>query len=73
MAARAYWYDIFKESSHEKLAQSINKAAEQGWEPVQCWSDTMAGHGSSIMGAVDHFCLVRLPVELVTDEHFERG
>jgi hypothetical protein len=58
---RTYWYDILKATTHELLAQAINEAAEQGWEPTQCWSDKS---GNPMMGqyATDHFCLVRMPV-----------
>ncbi len=55
-----YFYDTLKASDHEELTRFINHAAAQGWEPVQCWSDKNAFHPSM---AVDHFCLMRRPVD----------
>lgn len=60
---RRYWYDTIKASNHEELREFINTAAEQGWEPVECWSAVMIGTLQVHMpNATDHFCLLRMPV-----------
>lgn len=72
MPHRTYWYDTIKASNHEELREFINTAAEQGWEPIECWSDRRVGSGGgdgSLLATIsptDHFCLLRMPVEAAT-------
>lgn len=63
---RRYWYETLKASTHEELTKFINEAAEQGWEPVQCWSDR-SSNPLKVLGdtqyGTEHFCLMRISVE----------
>lgn len=52
-AAIPYEYFIAKEGTHDKLTELINRAAAEGWEPVNVYA-----WNSGQLGAI-HACLLR--------------